>query len=180
MPIQLRLPFSVLISIALATATSAQQPKMSDQDYIAKTMTAAPEAIVKQATIVTMDTNGNMRTLQKGTNAFTCMIIPDGTPTCMDAGAMEWANALMSHAPPPNKVGFMFMLNGDTGASNTDPYATGPTPDNHWVKTGPHVMIVGPEAKAMAGYPRSADADPTQPYVMWAGTPYEHLMIPVK
>jgi hypothetical protein len=26
----------------------------------------------------------------------------------------------------------------------------------------------------------SADADPTKPYVMWPGSPYEHLMIPVK
>jgi hypothetical protein len=30
------------------------------------------------------------------------------------------------------------------------------------------------------GYPRSADvSDPTQPYVMFPGTPYEHLMLPV-
>jgi hypothetical protein len=40
-------------------------------------------------------------------------------------------------------------------------------------------MILGPAAKTL-GYPRSPDADPTKPYVMWAGTPYEHVMIPVK
>jgi hypothetical protein len=39
-------------------------------------------------------------------------------------------------------------------------------------------MIVGPSAKTM-GYPTTADADPTNPYVMWSGTPYAHLMIPV-
>jgi hypothetical protein len=70
------------------------------------------------------------------------------------------------------------MLAGDNGASNTDPYATAPTDGNHWVKTGPHVMIVGPSAKTM-GYPTTSDADPTNPYVMWSGTPYAHLMIPV-
>jgi hypothetical protein len=32
----------------------------------------------------------------------------------------------------------------------------------------------------LEGYPRDAKADPTKPYVMWAGTPYEHLMLPVK
>jgi hypothetical protein len=32
----------------------------------------------------------------------------------------------------------------------------------------------------MAGYPTSADPDTTKPYVMWAGTPYAHLMIPMK
>ncbi len=29
------------------------------------------------------------------------------------------------------------------------------------------------------GYPTGPDADPSKPYVMWAGTPYAHLMIPV-
>jgi hypothetical protein len=44
-----------------------------------------------------------------------------------------------------------------------------------------HVMIVGAEAKSMMqGYPRDAKPDPTKPYVMWPGTPYEHLMLPVK
>jgi hypothetical protein len=72
------------------------------------------------------------------------------------------------------------MLAGDTGASNTDPWATKKTTDNHWVKTGPHVMIVGAAAKTMVGYAKAAEADPTKPYVMWPGTPYEHLMIPIK
>jgi hypothetical protein len=30
------------------------------------------------------------------------------------------------------------------------------------------------------GYPRDAKADPTTPYVMWPGTQYEHLMLPVR
>jgi len=71
-------------------------------------------------------------------------------------------------------------LAGDTGASNTDPDAKGPKPDNHWVQTGSHVMVVGAGARAMEGYPRTADPDPTKPYVMWPGTPYEHLMVPVR
>jgi hypothetical protein len=42
-------------------------------------------------------------------------------------------------------------------------------------------MIVGAEAKSMlAAYPRDAKPDPSKPYVMWPGTPYEHLMLPVK
>jgi len=42
-------------------------------------------------------------------------------------------------------------------------------------------MIVGAEAKnMMEGYPRDAKPDPKKPYVMWPGTPYEHLMLPVK
>jgi hypothetical protein len=71
------------------------------------------------------------------------------------------------------------MLAGDApGTSNTDPYATEKTADNHWVTTGPHIMIFGPSSKLM-GLPETKDADPTKPYMMWAGTPYEHAMIPV-
>ena len=73
------------------------------------------------------------------------------------------------------------MLRGDSGSSNTDPYATKKTPDNNWVKTGPHVMIVGAEAKnMMQGYPRDANPNPNVPYVMRPGTPYEHLMLPIR
>jgi hypothetical protein len=98
----------------------------------------------------------------------------------MDANAFAWAGAWMAHKDPPaGKVGFMYMLEGGTDASNTDPYAKAPSASNHWVKTGPHVMVVG-ASTMMQGYPTAADPDTSKPYVMWAGTPYEHLMIPVK
>ena len=101
-------------------------------------------------------------------------------PMCGDKNAMEWAAAWMEHKePPPNKVGFMYMLRGDGGASNTDPYATKPTAQNDWIKTGPHVMVVGSK-ELLAGYPSGAKPDTSMPYVMWAGTPYAHLMVPVK
>jgi hypothetical protein len=122
---------------------------VSDKDYIAKAITAAPEAITKGAAIVAMENDGTMRTLQRGINGFTCMVIPDGTPMCMDQGGKEWIHALMVHTTPPAKGGFMYVLNGVAGRSNTDPYARGPKPDNHWVKTGPHVMVVGPLVKTM-------------------------------
>ncbi|WP_266181577.1 hypothetical protein [Dyella humicola] len=125
-----------------------------------------------------------MRTLRQGTNGFTCM--PDNPETpgpdamCMDKNALDWANAYMSHKPPPSgKVGFIYMLAGGTDASNTDPYATKPTAGNHWIKTGAHVMIVGAEL-FYDNYPKSADPDASAPYVMWAGTPYQHLMAPIK
>jgi len=47
-------------------------------------------------------------------------------------------------------------------------------------KTGAHVMIVGSGAKMLDGYPRDPKGDATKPYVMWPGTPYEHLMLPVR
>jgi hypothetical protein len=97
---------------------------------------------------------------------------------CNDANSMEFVHAIMSHTPPPNKVGISYMLAGDLGASNTDPEATGKTATNHWIVTGPHIMVFGPPSK-MLGYPATPDADPSKPYMMWVGTPYEHAMIPV-
>jgi hypothetical protein len=72
------------------------------------------------------------------------------------------------------------MLAGGTDASNTDPFATGPAQGNHWIRTGPHVMIVGADADFYNQYPKLASPDTAAPYVMWANTPYQHLMIPVK
>jgi hypothetical protein len=172
---------SAIAAALLAAPTAIQAQQMgttSDSNYVAKIMTAAPAPVVKGATIVQMQKDGTMRTLQTGTNGFTCMVAGANDAMCADSNAMEWARAWMSHSTPPDKVGFVYMLAGDNGASNTDPYATAPAADNHWVKTGPHVMIVGPSAKTM-GYPMTPDADPTKPYVMWAGTPYAHVMIPV-
>jgi hypothetical protein len=152
---------------------------------IASAMSAAPAKVAKGATIVAMEADGKMRTLREGTNGFTCMpdnpVTPGPDPMCMDKNAMEWVHAWIEHkTPPAGKIGFMYMLSGGTDASNTDPYATKPSAQNHWIKTGPHVMIVGADASFYDLYPKSADPDTSVPYVMWAGTPYQHLMAPVK
>ena len=172
---------SILAVAAFATSASAQFPTpdvpKSEPEYIAKAKTAAPVTIVNAATIVMMQGDGSAKTLQNGTNGFTCRVNPDGTPVCADANGMEWMRAVGAKAAPPNKTGFIYMLAGDTGASNHDAHATD---KSHWVQTGPHVMIVGAGAREMASsYPRAADPDPSQAYVMYPGTPYEHLMLPV-
>jgi hypothetical protein len=124
-----------------------------------------------------------MKTVREGKNGWTCMpdspATPGPDPMCMDANAMKWAAAWMGHKPPPEgTVGLMYMLEGGTDASNTDPYATKPTAENDWVKTGPHVMVVGSK-EILAGHPSGQKPDTAVPYVMWAGTPYAHLMVPV-
>lgn len=159
-------------------AVAQDAAPVSDADYIAKVSPAAPAAVVKSATIVRIDNDGTMHSLQSGTNGFTCMLMTGDLPMCADKNAMAWAHAMMTHTAPPDAIAFVYMLAGDQGASNVDPMATAATADNHWVKTGPHVMLVGPSVKSM-GYPMTADADPSHPYVMWANTPYAHLMIPV-
>jgi hypothetical protein len=175
---------ALLIASAPARAADSMPPK-TDKELIASAMAAAPARVAKGATIVAMGPDGKMRTLRTGTNGFTCMpdnpATPGPDPMCMDKNALEWAQAWIEHkTPAAGKVGFMYMLAGGTDASNTDPYATKPEPGNHWVKTGAHVMIVGAEAGFYDQYPKGAKPDTAAPYVMWAGTPYQHLMVPVK
>jgi hypothetical protein len=149
----------------------------SDADYIKAALSAAPPAVAKDAAVVRMADDGAMHTLRKGSNGFTCLIM--GTDKmCNDVNSMEFLHAMMKKEPPPNKVGISYMLAGDVGASNTDPFATGKTADNHWIVTGPHIMVFGPPAKTL-GYSEAKDPDPNRPYMMWVGTPYEHAMVPV-
>ena len=179
----------VILSLGVTAGAFAEAKKAAAKPtkaaLIASAMKAAPMAVAKNATVVNMEADGTMTELRKGTNGFTCMpdnpTTPGPDPMCFDANAMAWAMAWMKHEPPPTgKVGFMYMLAGGTDASNTDPWATKPTESNHWIKTGPHIMIVGGDQAFYDSYPKSADPDTSVPYVMWAGTPYQHLMAPVK
>jgi hypothetical protein len=181
---------SVMIasSVALAAnafAADAKKEAVTDKQLIASAMSAAPPNVAKGATIVTMEAHGKMRTLRKGTNGFTCMpdnpATPGPDPMCFDKNAADWVMAWVERkTPPAGKVGLMYMLAGGTDASNTDPYAAKPEPNNNWIKTGPHIMIVGADANFYDQYPKGAKPDTSVPYVMWAGTPYQHLMAPVK
>jgi hypothetical protein len=167
------------------TATVGAKSALTDEELIASAMKAAPKKVAENATIVAPDPSGGMRTLRKGTNGFTCMPdnpeTPGPDPMCWDKNAGNWVDAYLNHkTPAAGKVGLMYMLAGGTDASNTDPYASKPTTANHWIKTGPHIMIVGADASFYDTYPKSADPDTKSPYVMWAGTPYQHLMAPIR
>ena len=100
---------------------------------------------------------------------------------CLDRNAFEWFKALLAHEKPPEgKVWLAYMLKGGSDASNEDPFASEPQTGKKWVQTGPHVMIGGPGiTKMLDSYPASAD-DTRRPYIMFGGTPYEHVMLPVQ
>lgn len=145
---------------------------------LADALSAAPNEISEKATV--MDWDGN--TLQKGSNGYTCFPTPPNlngvSPMCLDKPWMTWADAWMNKKPfEASGVGTAYMLAGDGGASNIDPHATGPTADNQWVVEGPHIMIITPNAADLEGI--STDPENGGPYVMWKGTPYAHIMVPV-
>jgi hypothetical protein len=181
------LSVGVALTLAATSSSEAQRARRvsaGDQALIRSAMTAAPPAVGRRAAVVAMDARGHMRTVRRGTNGFTCMAdnpaTPGPDPMCMDENAMAWVMAWIEHRTPLNgRVGLMYMLAGGTDASNTDPYSERPGRGAPWVRTGPHIMVVGSDS-LLAGYPSGPRPDTSRPYVMWAGTPYAHLMIPVR
>ncbi len=167
---------------AVAASTPPSVPT-GDAALITSALDAAPPSIGKDAEVAVMNSDGSMRSVRRGSNGFTCIpddpSTPGPDPMCADANAMDWLMAMAARKPPPQgKAGFIYMLKGGVDASNTDPYATGPAKGDDWVRTGPHVMVVG-DASLLTAYPSGRNPDTSRPYVMYGGTPYAHLMAPV-
>ena len=149
----------------------------SDAAAIAKAMSAAPPTISKNATIMAVGADGQMKQLRAGTNGWMCMTDADGTPMCLDKEWQGWADGWINKKDPQVKnIGLAYMLKGDTGASNTDPYAKKATADNQWVVSGPHVMVIVPDLAQLDSLP--TDPHNGGPWVMWKGTKYAHIMVP--
>jgi hypothetical protein len=165
--------------VIFATAALAQGEDKSA--LIRDALSAAPPVIAETATV--MDWDGIV--LRQGTGAYVCHPTPPDLrkkggrePMCLDQVWMAWAHAWMNKKPfKTDRVGISYMLAGDTGASNVDPYAESAQPDNQWVVEGPHVMVLVPEPAQLDGIP--TDPNSGGAYVMWKGTPYAHIMIPV-
>jgi hypothetical protein len=146
-------------------------------DKIENALSAAWPGMAEGATVV--DWEGNV--LKEGSNGYTCLPTPaslqDNAPMCMDSEWLKWADAWGNKKDySAQSLGISYMLAGDGGASNIDPYAEGPTDDNEWIKEGAHLMILAP-AELLEAFP--TDPQNGGPYVMWKGTPYAHLMVPV-
>lgn len=161
--------------VLLPSNARAQAAAPAPDDAIAYAERAAPPEISRDATII--DAEGNV--LRQGTNDWTCVAMP-GAPMCLDREWMSWLDAYMNQRDEVevNAVGIAYMLRGDEGASNIDPYAQGPAPGNEWVVTGPHLMLIVPDERLLAGIP--TDPRSGGPYVMWRGTPLAHVMIPLE
>ena len=155
-------------------------------EKITNAMSAAPSSISSKATILDWPAKEGEKpvTLRAGSNGWSCfpdMPDTDGNdPACLDQPWMQWVEAYMSKTTPhltQAGVGYMIAAGGGWG-SNTDPYAMKQTADNHWGHHEPHLMIVVPEVKSLEGM--SSDPNNGGPYVMYAGTPYAHIMAPIR
>ena len=140
---------------------------------------AAPASLSKHATIL----NRDGQVVRIGSNGWMCL--PDDPNTagtdsvCMNESWRNFMDALKNKKKPTyTQVGIAYMLQGDRPVSNTDPYATEPKPGDDWVdQLGAHIMVLVPDADTL----KSVPTNPRNggPWIMWAGTPYAHLMIPI-
>src|SRR5689334_15004542 len=87
---------SAALTITSASAFPKEDIPKTEPEYIAKTKTAAPASVVNNATITMPQSDGSSKTVQTGSNGFTCFIGNDRTPECDDQNAMEWRKALQA------------------------------------------------------------------------------------
>jgi len=179
--------FALLFAIVFVMfSNSVLYAQQKDQaTKIKDAVSAAPPAISKDATVMDWPSgqSSEMPVLRQGSNDWTCLPddpkTPADDPMCMDKGAMQWAKAWMSHSEPQlTSPGLGYMLKGGGSPSNTDPYAEKPVQGQTWLKEPPHLMVFPAGKLDPSLY--TTDPKAGRPWIMFAGTPYEHLMIPVK
>jgi hypothetical protein len=169
---------AILTAVLLLLAVPSIGSTQDNSAKIASAMSAAPESVNKNATVMDWDNT----VLREGNNGWTCfpdrLDTPGTDPMCLDEPWMNWADAWMNKTEPTyDQVGIAYMLAGGSPGSNTDPYAEGPTADNEWISEGgPHLMMVVPDPSVLSDMP--TDAGNGGPWVMWRDTPYVHVMIP--
>jgi len=177
----------MLTSSAGAMTATASSGGVSPDDpveaQIANAMSAGPDVVGRDATILGWDESGMPTVvLREGTNEWTCLpdwpVSPGNDPQCFDPVWTAWNDAyLAGEEPTVERLGVAYMLAGGSDPSNTDPMAMEPLPGEDWVTTPSHMMILIPGDLDPANF--TTDHTSGQPYIMWEGTPYEHLMVPV-
>lgn len=164
---------AVVLAAALPAALVAQDAR------VLSAMSAGPVSVSYSATIMDWD----MTVIRAGSNGWMCLpdnpTTPGVDPWCVDAAWANFLHAYMNGTEPEvDGFGLAYMLSGDSPFSNTDPTAKAPTDDNEWVEhLGGHLMILLPGGD-YSGI--STNAYNGGPWVMWSGTPYVHLMVPIE
>ena len=168
-------------------------PHTSTEWKIWALSTGAPSFIAANCTVI--DSDGKT-VLREGTNGWTAMAgNPRGMsdpengwkdpheamPMVMDGQAMKWAMAFMSgETPEMDSDGWMWMLHGDMGEDNTKQLVLNKedSAEGQWIESGAHLMLMPKDPATLKG--NTTDFNTGAPYIMFEGTGYDHLMIPVE
>ena len=165
--------------------------------------TGAPSFIASNCTVI--DVDGTV--LREGTNGWTAMAgnprgmsdpengwkdAHEAMPMVADAQGMKWAMAYMGGTKPElDHDGWMYMLHGDMGEDNSvgmrlsvdsdgkiDIKEKETAAEGQWIVSGPHLMLMPKDPSSLEGL--TTDFNSGGPYIMFKGTGYDHVMIPVE
>jgi hypothetical protein len=180
---------AAMVGAGLAAPGSAEEAELEQQtndsaheeaikkERIRRAMLAGPSAVTADATVAEIDAHGNLTVLRQGTNDWVCIPgnqdIIGQTDMALNPMGLLWLKDYMAGKPKPtnSSPGLIYMLNGATQHSYTDPHdRTSPA-----IPIGPHWMLIWPfDAKAAGLSSVMRDAGTM---VMFAGTPRAHLHI---
>lgn len=173
-----------LLALPLAALQAQTRPagdnRESEAEFIKAAEEGAPERISAQAAIARLEPSGKTSTVRPGSNGFTCTLMPDEShaPYCGDRRGFQWIVAAMSHkpAPPAGGTGIAYMAKGGLHYETPEgKIVMEPSAQTKSVREPPHWMLLTPLDAAATGIPTRPNAGGT--YIMFAGTPYAHLMI---
>ena len=175
---------SIALSAALSAPAAAQDtpaaPAGVTAEFIRTAEAGGPASISGAATIARLEPDGKSTTIRPGTNGFTCSVIPDGTnaPFCGDGNAWQWFVSAMQKMPKAANAqpGIAYMARGGVHFERPDGTSVPERgPDTKEVREPPHWMLLWPIDPATTGLPTRPNAGGA--YIMFAGTPFAHLMI---
>lgn len=166
-------------SAVLAQAKPAGHTSEAEAEFIKSAEAGAPPRISEKAAIARIEPKGQVTMVRPGSNGFTCSLFPDEShaPFCGDRSAFRWFVAAMSQQPkPPTSGGVAYMAKGGVHYEMPDgKIVMAPSATTKEVKEPPHWMLLTPLDPAATGIPTRPNAGGS--YIMFAGTPYAHLMI---
>ena len=147
------------------------------KEKIRRALLAGPASVTREATVAEMNKAGELAVLRPGTNDWVCIAgdqnIIGSADMCLDPMGMVWFKDLLGGKPRPTNAtpGLIYMLNGATQRSFTDPFDT----TSPAIPIGPHWMLIWPFDPKTAGL--SSVMRDAGTMVMFAGTPWAHLHI---
>jgi hypothetical protein len=173
-----------LLMVGISFNISAGEPSGShaSKEWQIWAYTTSAAFIGDLATVIGAD--GSV--IREGSNGWRCeafMPMPknghDAAPACSDKNSVAWANAYKAGSIPQMEGdGWIWMLHGDLGVDNI--YSVQMQKDaghKHYIESGPHMMLMPKDPSSLDN--QSTDYTNGAPYVMFQGSPYAHLMIPL-
>jgi hypothetical protein len=139
-----------------------------------------PPHVSGAASIARLEPDGRMTVVRPGTNGFTCFLMPDpgNPPVCGDTAATQFLSDAVAGKPRPTntKPGIAYMAAGGSHHERPDGQAVmQAAPGTKVVKEPPHWMLLWPVDAQTSGLPTHDTGGGA--YIMFADTPYAHLMI---